>query len=123
MYKLFPDAIHQNSQGHYPIHYAIAGVKYRDNPATAVDIVQFLLDCDPNQKLIQVQGKSLLQFACGLQHDVSNIEAGIQMIKVLYDSHPDSVRSVNNEGYQILHFLCDNRNLHGAAAIQEMQIL
>ena len=58
-----------STQGHYPIHVAILSTRRRDNPATAVDIVRFLLDCDPNQKLVQYQlkGASLLHFACAME--------------------------------------------------------
>ena len=96
LYKLYPDAIiHATPEGfyrgHYPIHYAIMGIQDRDDPSTAVEIFQFLLDCDPNQKLIQLQGTSLLHFACGKRYNSSNIEAGIQLIKVLFDAHPEAI--------------------------------
>ena len=64
----------------------------RKDPATAVEIVRFLLDCDPNQKLIQLRGLSLLHYACEMRwYDSSHIEAGIQLIKVIFDAHPEAI--------------------------------
>ena len=92
LYRLFPDAIiHATTLGYHPIHVAIVGTQRRENPATAVEIVQFLLDCDPNQKLIQFDGKSLLRYACVVQHNDSSIEAGVQIVKILFDAQPDAI--------------------------------
>ena len=98
LYKVYPDAIHHtNAQGHYPIHGAIQGMKRRDyrrglSPIYALEIVLFLLDCDANQKIIKVRGKSLLQCACeGTYYSKASIEAGIQIIKVIFDAHPEAI--------------------------------
>ena len=96
LYKLYPDAInHAAEEGHYPIHYAISGMDHRNNTTAAVGIVKFLLDCDPNVKFQKLNGTSLLQFAChwGLRqgYNDSTIQAGIQMIKVIYDAHPEEI--------------------------------
>jgi ankyrin repeat protein len=93
VYKLYPDAInHETTEGHFPIHFAIDGTKHRDNPAAAVDVVKFLLDCDPNIKLQKYEGRfSLLLFACVRTYNDSSIEAGIQIIKVIYDAHPEAI--------------------------------
>ena len=90
--QTYQDAInHADVGGFYPIMYAISSTEHRDDPASAVEIVQFLLDCDPNQKLIQLEGSSLLHFACTMEYNESNIEAGIQMIKVIFDAHPEAI--------------------------------
>ena len=98
LYRQYPDAIdHAAAMEQYPIHLAIESVtRYRCDPAAAVEIVQFLLNCDPNQKLIQLQGKSLLHYACEMRYDSSHIdsskiEAVIQLIKVLFDAHPKAI--------------------------------
>ena len=93
LHGLSADTIHHAAaNGHYPIHSTIDHMNYRENLAAAVAIVQFLLDCDPNQKLIQFQGRSLLHFACGEQYySNSKIEAGIQMIKVIYNANPEAI--------------------------------
>ena len=116
LHRHYPDAINRKTKGgHYPIHIAILGF--------AVEIVQYLLDCDPNQKLLQFQGASLLHFACGQQYTSSSIEAGIQMINVIFDAHPESVRSVNNEGSMPLHFLCNNGKVDKASAMRILMFL
>ena len=92
LYKRFSDGIkHASTQGHYPIHDAIRGTIERDNPADVVDIVKFLLGCDPGVKLQICQEMSVLEFACDLEFNDSNIGAGIQIIKTIYDAHPDAI--------------------------------
>ena len=86
VYRLLEDAIvHVDDTGLYPIHYAIY------NPTAGVEIVQFLLDCDPN--LIQYKRKPLFHWACtaGYNYNDSHIEAGIQIIKILFDAHPFAI--------------------------------
>ncbi len=89
LYKLYP--VNACTGGLHPIHAAIGGTISRDIPATAVEIVKFLLDCDPNQKYAKFEGRPLLHFACEREFDDSNIEAGIQVIKIIYDSHPEAI--------------------------------
>ena len=56
-YKLYPDAInHTTTIGLYPIHTAIMCVTKRNSPMDTVDIVEFLLGCDPNVKLQKLLG-------------------------------------------------------------------
>ena len=92
LYRQYPDAIHQaTTHGVYPIDSAIGSTTKRSHATPAVDIVQFLLDCDPNQKLPQFHGMSPLHFACGREYNDSNIEAGIQIIKGIFDAHPEAI--------------------------------
>ncbi len=92
LYQQYPGAIdHAGANEHSPIHSAIGSAKRRDDPATAVDIVQFLLDCDPNQTLKIIQGISLLNFACCQQYEDSNIEAGIQIVNIIFDAYPEAI--------------------------------
>ena len=127
LYQQYPGAIdHSDStSGFYPIQVAAASMSHRDDPAVAVKIVQFLLDCDPNQKLKQPHvlgvGWTLLHLACDVDYNDSSIEAGLQMIKILFDAHPAFVRSVNNEGLMPLHTLCSNGD--EATALQNMEFL
>eukprot|EP00985_Skeletonema_marinoi_P007546 scaffold3316_cov94-Skeletonema_marinoi.AAC.29 len=56
LYKLHPDAIN-----HAPVHYAIGSVlRSRDDPITAVDVVKYLLECDPTVKFQKVGGTESL---------------------------------------------------------------
>jgi len=97
LYKLYPEVIHhKTANGVYPIHFAMKGIKKRPSPGPdpmdAVDVVQFLLDCDPTVKLQMIGGKiSLLHFACRQQYTHPNIEAALEMIKVIYDAHPEAI--------------------------------
>ena len=92
LYRQYFDDINTTTTGgNYPIHYAILGLKDRDDPGAAVETVQFLLNCDPNQKLIQFHGMSLLQYACIREYNNSNIEECIKMIKVIYNAHPEVI--------------------------------
>jgi len=92
LYKLHPDAInHRTTIGTYPIHNAIDSISRGDNPITAVVIANFLLDCDSSVKLQKQRGESLLYYACRAGYNDSNIEAGIEAIKAIYDAHPEAI--------------------------------
>eukprot|EP00985_Skeletonema_marinoi_P018098 scaffold10048_cov66-Skeletonema_marinoi.AAC.6 len=93
MYELYPDTInHTTTDGYYPVHYAILGMNHRDRPIAAVDIVQFLLGCDPTVKLQKFREvMSLLFCACQGVYNDSNIHAALEMIKVIYDAHPETI--------------------------------
>ncbi len=90
LYHQYPDAINHAATGgfyggHYPIHVAVSS-------SMTLEVVKFLLNCDPNQKLVQRQGKSLLHFACDeMRYNSSKIEAGIEIIKAIYDAHPGAI--------------------------------
>ncbi len=97
LYRRYPDAIDHAACGgrRHPIHEAVLGMRQRDKPAAAVKIVQFLLDCDHSQALIEIRGKSLLYFACRERREFEfhnlNMEAAIQMIKIIFDAHPEAI--------------------------------
>ena len=94
-YKLYPDAINQTTRdGLYPIHNSILGVIKKTksfSPSDRLDIVRYLLDCDPNVTLQKVDGESLLKWACRKRYNDSTIEAGIQVIKAIYDFYPEAI--------------------------------
>ena len=108
LYSLYPDAINHAtpSSGYYPIHYAMMNVKGRRR--AALDIVRFLLNCDPRVKLQSWKGESLLTFACMQDFGVSNedVEACVQMIEAINDAHPESIRCINEFGCLPIHHLC-----------------
>ena len=93
LHKLYPDAInHESAEGYYPIHYAIMGVTTKGSTIHNVEIVHFLLDCDPIVKLQKYQGRcSLLHFACFREYNGSNIDAAVEIIKAIYDAHPEAI--------------------------------
>eukprot|EP00985_Skeletonema_marinoi_P007536 scaffold3316_cov94-Skeletonema_marinoi.AAC.19 len=101
LHKLYPDAINHTTttSGSHPVHFAITGLLHRDNPITAVDIVKYLLQCDPTVKFQKIRGTdSLLHFTLNVlvyndsTVDVGiQIDIGIQIIKVIYDAHPEAI--------------------------------
>eukprot|EP00984_Skeletonema_dohrnii_P031635 scaffold24379_cov115-Skeletonema_dohrnii-CCMP3373.AAC.2 len=107
LYKLYPDAINHTTttEGLYPIHYAIRSKgRIRDDPIAAVDIVKYLLDCDPNVKFQKVGGiRSLLHCACFLGYNGSTIDVGIQIIKAIYDAHPEAIDDNRMSNIQSCH--------------------
>jgi ankyrin repeat protein len=91
LYHLYPDAINHAPSAGYPIHFAIFGLGHRDNPAAAVDVVKFLLDCDPNVLQKHQRRLSLLHYSCVREYNDSIIAAGIQVINLLYDTLPEAI--------------------------------
>jgi hypothetical protein len=91
LYHLYPDVINHASSAGYPIHFAIFGLGHRDNPAAAVDVVKFLLDCDPYDLQKHQRRLSLLHYSCVREYNDSNIAAGIQVINLLYDTLPEAI--------------------------------
>jgi hypothetical protein len=53
--------------------------------------VEFLLGCNPNVKLQTLLEKPLLHVACQGAYNDSNIDAGILVIKAIYDAHPEAI--------------------------------
>jgi len=102
LYKLYPDAInHADTDGYYPIHFTITGLCKRSEPENAIDIVKFLLECDPNVKLQLINGLSLLDFACCLEYHDSSIETALEMIKAIYDAYPEAIEDDELESNMI----------------------
>ena len=113
LYRLVTNAIFQaTTEGFYPIHYAIIGTCPLFNPTDAMEKVQFLLDCEPNQKRIQSEGRSLLCFACGTQVNEANIVARIQVIKVLFDAHPEAIEEIRNVCHHLVQLFIDGELIY-----------
>ena len=115
LYEINPDGIHHSStRGHYPIHDAIRGAIERDNTADVVEVVKFLLGCNPDVKLQKCHGQSLLEFACEWEFDDSNIGAGIKIIKAIYDAHPEAIEDdrivpyIHDYDQQVEAFICEH---------------
>ena len=103
LYKLYPEAINRATIEVYPIHAAIIGMQQKENPAAAVEIVQFLLNCDPDVKLQKYRGRSLLRYSCSLTYTESNIEFALEMIKAIYDAYPEAIKR-NRIASNIQHY-------------------
>eukprot|EP00984_Skeletonema_dohrnii_P012842 scaffold5242_cov107-Skeletonema_dohrnii-CCMP3373.AAC.1 len=126
-YKLYPDAInHESTTGGYPIHFAIMGLAHRCvyKTTVAVDIVKYLLDCDPNVKSQKFEGlQSLLHYACILEYNCANIRAALEIIKVIYDAYPESIRQEDSEGHMPLHYHCMKPKEDEDAALAILKLL
>ena len=127
LYNLYPDSIEQTaSNSFYPIHLAVAGamVKSTANPISgaAVDIVKFLLRCDPNVKFQDLQSQSLLAYAVSLEYE-ANIEDALEIINVICDANPDFIRKEDNDGQLPLHKLCANRSRDETTTVAILKLL
>ena len=97
LYKQYPDAINFTMNFHrfqaHPIYAAIMRLihEYDFVRRGTVDIVRFLLKCDPNIKFQNVGQMNLLSYACGREFDYSNIDEGIKVIEAIYDAHPELI--------------------------------
>ena len=114
-YNLYPDdIIHRTTDGGNPILLTIAGMDKRTNPITAVEIVEFLLDRNPNLSTTTFEGRECsLLFAASHQILFQNldIEAGLQIIKLIFDAHPEAIEgndialNLHNWNQQIQTFI------------------
>eukprot|EP00984_Skeletonema_dohrnii_P023522 scaffold12609_cov132-Skeletonema_dohrnii-CCMP3373.AAC.7 len=94
LYKLYPDSINHTPTSDPPIASAVMGMNDRENPTVAVEIVKFLLDCDPSVALQEFKESSLLLLSClcGPEHyNDSNIETALEIFRVIYDAHPEAI--------------------------------
>ena len=98
LYNLYPDAIHESTSfGAYPIHLAIHRVTRRvANSEAAVDIVKFLLNCDPRVKFQKLGERypSLLT-ACFQNYNDTNVGFGLEITKAIYDADPEAIGDDN----------------------------
>ncbi len=119
LYKLYPESINVvDNDGYYPIHYAIIGLKDREiDLDIAVNMIQFLLDCNPNVTLQKRQGKFPLYMLCEeattfCQYCIQLVEyhkitpklnVYLKILQILYDAYPDAIKSdairINLDGF------------------------
>jgi hypothetical protein len=90
----------EENGGVYPIHCAITRVVEveRIDPTIAVEITQFLLDCNPKVVLQECNG--ILPFIIFLNQwknedeiieNPSRLNACLKVLQILYDAHPDAI--------------------------------
>ena len=88
LYNLYPDAVNaRTNQDSCAIHHVILSSESIQH----LDVVRFLLDCDPNVRLQETGGVSLLCLACIREYNDSNIDVGIKIIEAIYDANPESI--------------------------------
>ena len=108
LYKLYPEAancpltIHNDQI--LPILMAMTRLIDHDDHDVrrgTVDIVRFLLKCDPNIKFQKFGQMDLLNFACRRGYDYSYIDEGIKVVEAIYDAHPELINDdvLDYDGY------------------------
>ncbi len=96
LYEIYPESINVAlPNGAYPIHLAISSVEHRTNPANAINMVQFLLDCNPDVALQDYDGELPLYLTC-YEATFDNttpteLNAYLKILQILYDAHPEAV--------------------------------
>ena len=100
-YQLYPESIHvANNYGNYPIHCIIVGLKHRtDSPEAAIEMVLFLLDCNPNVVLQKLQLKLPLYWACkyATNENTRKLNAAFKVLQILYDTYPEAIDEVASD--------------------------
>jgi ankyrin repeat protein len=116
LYELYPESINvADNDGYYPIHYAITGLKNRSNPKDGIAIVKFLLDCNPDA--LSSTGEPPLHFAC------STSDVTLNIVQLLIDALPDSLRHVDDTGHLPIHKLCRNKSLNEEVKVGILKFL
>eukprot|EP00984_Skeletonema_dohrnii_P027389 scaffold16924_cov90-Skeletonema_dohrnii-CCMP3373.AAC.1 len=112
--ELRPDAIRgESSDGSFPIHYAICAL--RETPLAAVEVVKFLLSFNPSVASQTANGTTTrysLIYTC-LETNVSNLNAGLEVIKLLYNAYPEAIvnaEEIFRRGIDISNFFVDDVN-------------
>ena len=97
LYRLYPESINvAANDGWYPIHFAIIGIKFsEDNSESAVEIIQFLLDCNPNVVLQKYQHAFPLYWGCvwATNANTLRLTGYLKVLQILYDAHPEVIES------------------------------
>ncbi len=103
LYELYPESINvAANNGAHPIHNAIVGLKHRkDNPETAIEMTQFLLDCNPNVVLQDWEGNTpfihLYQWMNENEDEInenpSRLNECLKILQILYDAYPEVIES------------------------------
>ena len=93
LYQLYPESNVADNDGCYPLHCAIAVLHTKD-PAAVFEVVQFLLDCDPNVASHRNQGKLPLYTVCvGATNENTPKYESLKILQILYDAHPEAIES------------------------------
>ncbi len=116
-YQLYPGSINvTDSDGYFPIHHAILSLKERriraNNPEAAIEIVQFLLDCNPDVVLQKQRERLPFGVACShysfsVNADTAVDTALLKILQILYDAYPEAIE-IEEIGVRVsLHRHCE----------------
>jgi ankyrin repeat protein len=112
--QLYPESNEANSYGDCPINYAVWNLKNRSNPSDGIEVVQLLMDDNPDA--LSASGETPLHIACSA--DVS-----LEVAQLLIDVFPESLLRGDNVGYAPLHDLCENKKLDEDIALEILKLL
>ena len=95
LYKLSPESINvADNYGNYPIHNAINGLKHRSNPKDGIEVMRFMLDCNPDVVLQECNGKLPLYWVCDEatnENTPTMLNAYLKILQLLYDAYPEAI--------------------------------
>ena len=94
LYKLYPESINMATTcGLYPITCVIECLTWK-NPAKAIELVRFLLDCSPDVVLQAADGILPIHRICTLANEnttPTKLNAYLKVLQLLYDAHPEAI--------------------------------
>jgi ankyrin repeat protein len=98
LYKLYPESVHlATNDGYYPIHSAMSALTNREtNLEIAIDMVQFLLECEPNVASQKLRDKLPLYLVCeeaSASDNTSKLNVYLKILQILYDTYPEAIES------------------------------
>ncbi len=85
------------------------GLKSRSNPKDGIiEVVQFLLDCDPNVASQKSRGKFPFAWVCNGDNNENTAvsTARLEILRMLYDAYPGAIQIDENEVRSNLYGLC-----------------
>ena len=96
LYQLYPESINvADIIGYYPIQYAITvyNLPDRKDLVAVIEVVQFLLDCDPNVASHRMHNKFPLYYVCrwATNENTPKLNAYLKILQILYDAHPEAI--------------------------------
>ena len=100
--NMFPNAIFgQTSRGHFPIHFAVAALYFESTlvtPEDNMEVIRFLLAVDASvaSQTYSIGGNvyTPLRLAC-FYTNASNSSVGLPVIKLLHDTHPEAIYTLD----------------------------
>jgi ankyrin repeat protein len=94
LYQLFPESINVAATcGMYPITCVIACLTGK-NPAKSIELVRFLLDCNPDVVLQECDGILPIHRICTIANEENtrtNLNTALKILQILYDAHPEAI--------------------------------
>jgi ankyrin repeat protein len=94
LYQLHPESINLTDRnGFYPINYVFLGLENRSIPKDGVEVVRFLLECNPGVALQKNHSRFPFYWVCkdATNGDASKLNLYLKILQMLYDAHPEAI--------------------------------